>query len=497
MMTGQPPLPSGDKPRPRRGELHLPPRPSPPSAAPPITASRLAEPVSHFPPGTFSHAPLGPPASRPEPSWTRLGQTIDSWADAQVDRSHRTAPAAPTPPPVVIHDPPAPMVASTYRALSWLAAVFIGVPALVTLALMLYQYWAWYNTPFLRAYSAAPIHLGYALGCALVASTIVVACLPRGPWRGESARVAYTAYYAVIAICIMAAGVQLLEMFASVPPDLVGYLTALNLVMASAFFAVLGLALLPFLPTANAYFTRRSLYLQTIVAIRRGELTVERARQLADRPADPPSAVHRPRSLWIAGAVMVAFLGIFVIRNIVQAQTIIRLAESSGDMTVYFGDIPTAPQPAVIISFVVVLVWLTLTLAALSGSNAARTVLTALLVAAIVFSNVAVVAPPVRASRARRDDPRGRASGVVGDHLNPPRDPGRRGADHALRSRHQYVLHTEVSRTERIPGRGRYRRRPGEPGHPATLEAWTVEATREIGESPGPRRGDNAAAGDS
>lgn len=318
---------------------------------------------------------------------------IDSWADAQVDRSHRTAPAAPTTPPVVIHDPPAPMVASTYRALSWLAAVFIGVPALVTLALMLYQYWAWYNTPFLRAYSAAPIHLGYALGCALVASTIVVACLPRGPWRGESARVAYTAYYAVIAICIMAAGVQLLEMFASVPPDLVGYLTALNLVMASAFFALLGLALLPFLPTANAYFTRRSLYLQTIVAIRRGELTVERARQLADRPADPPSAVHRPRSLWIAGAVMVAFLGIFVIRNIVQAQTIIRLAESSGDMTVYFGDIPTAPQPAVIISFVVVLVWLTLTLAALSGSNAARTVLTALLVAAIVFGNVAVVAP--------------------------------------------------------------------------------------------------------
>lgn len=425
MTTGTPPTHSTGDPRPDSDGRILPPRHT--TAAP---ASGPGEPITHFPPGTFTHAPaparptyrtsaapagtngagnvansvgssgglpgrppVGPPNPAPGPVWSALGQRIDSWADAQVDRAHRAGPPAPTAPTVVIHDPPTPMVASTYRALSWLAAVFIGVPALLTLALMLYQYWVWYNTPFLRSLTATPMDQGYALGCALVASTIVVAFLRKGPWHSEGARVGYTVYYAVIAVCIMAAGMQLLDMLASVPPDLVGYLTALNLMMASAFAGVLGLVVLPFLPTANAYFTRRRRYLQTIDAIQRGGLSAERARQLADRPADPPSAVDRPRTLWIALAVMAAFLSIFLIRTIVQALTIIRLAESSGTMTVYFGDIPTPPQPAVFIPFVVVLVWLALTMATFSGSNTARTVLTALLVGAVLFGVVAVIDP--------------------------------------------------------------------------------------------------------
>ncbi|WP_141244208.1 hypothetical protein [Dietzia natronolimnaea] len=325
--------------------------------------------------------------------WNRYGAKLDSWLDSRVDAAHSSDSPSRAGHGIVIHRQIAPMSAHAYRAMTWIVALFIGLPALLTLGVLLYNYWVWYNTPVLRLLTNPGLTFWTVTGYGFVATSILVVFSEKSPYQSESLRTVFTVYYAVIAILTFSMGLELVGMLSTAPPELVEYISASSIAAAAAFAALLLLVVLPFLPESRDYFARRRYFDQTIRRIHRGELSREQARQLALPPPVPPAVVTKPPQMLILYVLATALFAMLLVRNTVQASAVLSAAEA-GLATSAAAALPaTSPESVIVVSFLVPLIWATIAVLALAGSVVGRTLFTVYLLGVTFFGFWATLDP--------------------------------------------------------------------------------------------------------
>lgn len=325
--------------------------------------------------------------------WNKYGDKIGDWLDSRVEAANSAHSPGRALNGIVVHRPAPPMSAHSFRAMTWLVALFIGLPALLTLGILLYNYWVWYNTPILRTLTDSGLTFWTVLGFGIVSTSIVVVFSGKSPYQSESLRTAFTAYYLVIAALALVTGVEIVSLLSTAPPELVELIFTGSIAAAAAFVAVLLLVVLPFLPDSSEYFTRRRLFDQTVRRIHRGELTRDQARSNAVPPPSPPTTVTKPpqmRSLYVLVAALAAIL---LVRNAVQALYVLRAADEGTEVSAAVTLPATSPELLITVPFLVVLIWATIGISALAGSVLGRTLFTAHLLAAAFFGFWATLDP--------------------------------------------------------------------------------------------------------
>ncbi|MFN3340525.1 MAG: hypothetical protein ACK40Z_12570 [Dietzia sp.] len=272
-------------------------------------------------------------------------------------------------------------------------ALFIGLPALLTLGMLFYNYWLWHNTPILRTFTSSGLTFWTVVCFGFVSTSIVVAFSTRSPYTSQSWRTAFAVYYAVLAVLTLSMGVELISLLSTAPPELVEFISAASIAAAAAFAAVLLLVVLPFLPDSREYFTRRRLFDQSIRRIDRGELTRDQARDIADPPPGPPTVVTRPRQMRRLYVLVGALFTVLLIRNSVQALYVLRAAEEGAEVRTAMTLPATSPDFTIAVSFLFVLIWATVAISALAGSVLGRTLFTVYLLGAAFFGFWATLDP--------------------------------------------------------------------------------------------------------